>query len=206
MVDWPELRFYSAANAALPRPGPRRVVFLGDSITQRWDLARFFPEFEVINRGIGWQTTSEMLVRMRPDVVALKPAAVVVLGGFNDFHVDRGGSALVTVQNNVESMIELAHAHRIGVLVGTIPLVRPDLPASTSEAAAELVARYNDWLRTFCSGKNCVIVDFERALRAAGTPLSEYLSDCIHPKEKGYEIMAQAVRVALKSIVHEDLR
>jgi lysophospholipase L1-like esterase len=197
-VDWPQLRFYNAANAALPPAGPRRIVFIGDSITNRWDLGKSFPEIEPINRGIGWQTTSEMLVRMRSDVINLQPVAVVILGGSNDFHVECGPMSLVSTQNNIQSMVELARQHGIVVLVGTIPPVNLDCTNRSSQEGfvLESAQKYNEWLRTFCTAEQCTVVDYERALRTAGGPCM-YLSDASHPNEKGYEVMTQAVRRAL---------
>jgi lysophospholipase L1-like esterase len=200
-LDWPELSFYTSANAALPPAGPRRIVFLGDSITYRWDLGKFFPELEVINRGITGQTTSEMLVRMRPDVIKLHPVAVVILGGNNDFHVDCGPMSLGSTQDNIRSMVELAHQHGIAVVVGTIPILNSALAAEGIDL--ESARRYNDWLRTFCRGEQCAIADYQLSLRAAGGHPSEYLSDGVHPNDKGYVAMAEAIRAALRRVLLE---
>jgi lysophospholipase L1-like esterase len=197
-IDWPELKFYKDTNAGLPTVGPNRVVFIGDSITQRWNLTKLFPELEAINRGIGWQTTSEMLVRLRQDVIDLHPVAVIILGGSNDFQVASGPMPLASTQNNIRSMVELARQHGITVLVGTIPPVCfENAKFSRREFTVESVDRYNEWLRTFCTGEECTLVDYDAALRNSGQPICAYMPDGIHPREAGYGVMAQAARKAL---------
>jgi lysophospholipase L1-like esterase len=201
-IDWPQLKFYADANAALLSPGPTRVVFIGDSITQQWDLPKFFPGLETLNRGIGWQTTSEMLVRLRQDALDLHPSAIVVLGGTNDFHIDFGPMPLVSTQGNIQSMIELARQHDIAILVGTIPSVCFEKRGiSQKEFDLASMARYNEWLRTLCTGKYCTLVDYDDALHNSGEPFCTYLRDGVHPTDIGYEAMARSVRDALNRVI-----
>ncbi len=201
-IDWPQLRFYAEANAALPPPGPTRVVFIGDSITQQWDLLRFFPGLETVNRGIGWQTTSEMLVRFRQDALDLHPSAIVVLGGSNDFYINCGPISLVSTQNNIHSMVELARQHGIAILVGTIPPVCFKKGGiSRKEFDLASMARYNEWVRTLCTEKYCTLVDYADALQNSGEPICRYLQDDIHPNDLGYAVMARSARDALNQLL-----
>jgi len=201
LIDWAELHFYKDANVALVPSVRPRIVFIGDSITQRWDLPKYFPQFEVINRGIGWQTTSEMLVRFRQDVIDLNPAAVVILGGSNDFATFSGPVLLASTQNNIQSMIELALEHVIVAFVGTIPPIATERlrDQEFEQSGFDSVTRYNDWLRGYCSGNQCHVIDFDHSFREAGNPLSSLLPDGSHPNELGYSLMADAVNSALES-------
>ncbi|HET8667740.1 MAG TPA: GDSL-type esterase/lipase family protein, partial [Terriglobales bacterium] len=122
MDDWGELGRYQAANAALPPParGERRVVFYGDSITDLWKLSQYFPGKPYINRGISGQTTPQMLVRIRQDVIDLKPAAVVMLAGTNDIAGNTGPMSLEEIEANYASMAELARVHNIRVVFSAV--------------------------------------------------------------------------------------
>jgi len=123
-TDWPYLERYRAENAALapPRPGENRVVFMGNSITEGW--AKYFPTMfagkPYINRGIGGQTTPQMLVRFRQDVIALKPAVVVILAGTNDIAGNTGPSTVEMIEDNLASMAELARANGIAVVLSSV--------------------------------------------------------------------------------------
>ncbi len=186
----------------LPSPSPTRVVFIGDSITQQWDLSKFFPGLETLNRGIGWQTTSEMLVRLRQDALDLHPSAIVVLGGTNDFYIDFGPMPLVSTQSNIQSIVELARQHCIAIVVGTIPPVCFEKGGiSRKEFDLASMARYNEWLRTLCTGKYCTLVDYDDALQNSGEPFCKYLRDGVHPSDIGYAAMARFARNALNRAI-----
>src|SRR5579871_5394224 len=133
MSDFGELGRYREANALLgpPATGENRVVFMGDSLTDGWRLEEYFPRMPYVNRGIGGQTTPQMLIRFRPDVIALRPAVVVILGGTNDIGGNTGPMRIEDIANNLASMAELAHVHRIRVILSSV------LPVHnyTSEAA-----------------------------------------------------------------------
>src|ERR1700736_1709904 len=124
LLDWPNLARYRAANASVqaPQPGEDRVVFMGDSITDNWGrkYGRFFPGKPYINRGIGGQTTPQMLIRFRPDVIALKPKVVVILAGTNDIAGNTGPSTLEAIEDNLTSMAELAKLKGILVVLASV--------------------------------------------------------------------------------------
>ncbi len=199
LIDYAETGFYQAANARVAMPDSKtvRVVFLGDSITQRWNLSDSLLPYEAINRGVEWQTTSEMLVRLRPDVIDLKPAGVVILGGSNDFAPERGPVTLQTTQNNIRSMVELAGQHGIAVIIGTVPpICRERMPADGStDLTIQLRERFNDWLRQYCRSQGCQLADFDMAMRER--PVCDYLLDSVHPNDAGYAVMVRVTRNAL---------
>lgn len=138
LQDWPNLARYRADNEKLaaPAPGERRVVFMGDSITDAWGRrgGTFFPGKPYVNRGISGQTTPQMLIRFRPDVIALKPAAVVILAGTNDIAGNTGPMTLEMIEDNIASMIQLAKANGIKVVLSSVMPVcdyhRPRWPAA----------------------------------------------------------------------------
>jgi hypothetical protein len=120
--DWPGLEHYRLANSktAPPLKGERRVVFFGDSITEFWNLSDYFAGMPYINRGVGGQTTSQMLIRFRPDVIALRPRTVVILAGTNDINRNHNGAILNVVRDNLSSMVELAQVHNIRVVLASL--------------------------------------------------------------------------------------
>ena len=138
MQDWNQLGRYYADNQRLKQlpPEPGRVVFLGDSITDGWKLAQYFPGKPYVNRGISGQTTPQMLVRMFPDVIALKPAALLVYAGTNDIAGNTGPSTLTMIEDNLQAITELAQAHGIKVILCSVTPVsdythaQADAPAS----------------------------------------------------------------------------
>ena len=208
LIDYPQTGFYEAANATLATPDSKtvRVVFLGDSITRQWNLSDSLLPYEAINRGIDWQTTSEMLVRLRPDVVDLKPAAVVILGGSNDFAAEHGPLVLQTTQNNIRSMVELAAQHGIAVVIGTVPpICKERMPADGStDLTLQLRDTFNDWLRQYCNSQACQLADFDLAMRER--PSCEYMVDSVHPNTAGYAVMAQITRNAVGRALPSGIR
>src|SRR5438105_4586380 len=120
--DFGELARYRDANAALkpPAPGENRIVFFGDSITDIWPLAQYFSGKPYLNRGIGGQTTPQMLVRFRQDVIELQPKVVVVLAGTNDIAGNTGPMRLEDIEANYASFAELARAHHIRVIFSSV--------------------------------------------------------------------------------------
>ena len=204
--DWAELRRYQRANADLPPPasGERRVVFLGNSITDGW--ARYFPSMfpgkPYVGRGIGGQTTPQMLVRFRQDVIALRPAVVVILAGTNDIAGNTGPSTLEMIEDNLMSMTELAQAHGIRVVLSSVLPVydyrwRPGL-----EPAPKIVA-LNRWMKDYAARVGAVYLDYHSAMKDERDGLRPELGDDgVHPNEAGYRIMAslaeQAIAEALR--------
>jgi len=213
--DWPNLGRYRDANALLPPPakGEARVVFMGDSITDNWDnedFGGFFPGRPYVNRGIGGQTTPQMLVRFRPDVIALQPKAVVILAGTNDIAGNAGVMPLSAVEDNLASMAELAKAHGIRVVLASVLPVddgdrdREGQPLTRTRCRPpEPIAALNRWLRDYAAAHGGVYLDYAAALADEKGMLKADLSeDGLHPNAKGYALMAplaeKAIAAALK--------
>lgn len=188
-TDWAGLCRFQAANAAL-EPGKAKVVFIGDSITENWLLADpgYFAG-PLVNRGISAQTSAQMLLRFRADVVALRPDAVHILAGTNDVAGNNGPLRPEDFQNNIESMVELAQAHDIRVILGSIP---PSAAFNWRPALqpAPRIAALNEWLRAYAKRKNLVFIDYHSALKAQDAALDPALgNDGVHPNRAGYSIM-----------------
>src|SRR5271169_5260955 len=153
MNDFGQLSRYKAANAALaePRPGEQRVIFFGDSITDAWHLDEYFPGKGYINRGISGQTTSQMLIRFHPDVIALQPDVVVILAGTNDIAGNTGPISVDDIEANYAAIAELAHAHGIKVVFSSVMPVHDYTPQSQNFFAQRDPAKIlalNAWLKT----------------------------------------------------------
>jgi lysophospholipase L1-like esterase len=195
--DWPGLCRYRAANAALA-PGAARVVFIGDSITENWFMADpgFFSG-RMVNRGIGAQTSAQMLLRFRADVVALRPAVVHILAGTNDVAGNNGPIRPLDFQNNIESMVEIARANGIRVVIGSIP------PAAAfgwqpAMQPAPRIAALNAWLREYAARNGLIYVDYHAALRGPDGELRSALgNDGVHPNRDGYAVMRRLAERAL---------
>ena len=154
--DFGEKYLYAPANAALPppRPGERRVVFLGDSITDKWDLARFFPGRPYVNRGIGGQVTAQMVLRFHQDVIALRPKAVVILAGINDLTDVLQEETDAGIKANWEAMAEMAQAHGIAVVFGSIMPVNnytDNARDMLKDRDPRRIVLLDAWLRAFCA-------------------------------------------------------
>lgn len=195
--DWAGLCRYQAANAT-QKPGAARVVFIGDSITENWLLAdpQFFTGV-VVNRGIGAQTSAQMLVRFRADVVALRPAAVHILAGTNDVAGNNGPLRPDDFQNNIQSMAEIAQANGIRVFLGSIP---PSAAFNWQPALrpAPQIAALNDWMREFARRNGHGYIDYHRELRGEGGELKPaFGNDGVHPNREGYAVMKRLAEGAL---------
>lgn len=200
--DWAGLRRYQAANAALPAPGNpnRRVVFMGDSITEGWSGSRasvFAGQPERINRGISGQTTPQMLLRFRQDVVALQPRAVVILAGTNDIAGNTGRMTVPQIADNIASMVELARAHQIRVvLCALVPANR--YPWAPEQRPAPQILALNAWIRAYAEQEGLVHVDFHTPLADAQQGLGpEHAGDGVHPNDAGYAVMQRLLEPAL---------
>ncbi|MBD8548283.1 GDSL family lipase [Sphingomonas sp. CFBP 8760] len=203
MQDFGERYVYEAANAALPPPrsGEPRVVFLGDSITDRWNLASSFPNRPYVNRGIGSQVTAQMLLRFHQDVIALRPRAVVILAGVNDVQGFLQQETPEQIEANWEAMADLADAHQIKVVFGSL------LPVNDYTEAARDVVRerrpdqlraLNVWLRAFCARRGYAYADYYAALvDAHGLLGRDYTADGIHPLDVGYARMTPIAERAI---------
>lgn len=205
-TDWANLERYRAENAALgpSRPGEKRVVFMGNSITDGWAkyFPTMFPNKPYIGRGIGGQTTPQMLVRFRQDVIALKPAVVVILAGTNDIAGNTGPSTLEMIEDNLASMSELAQANGIRVVLSSVLPVF-DYPWKPGLEPAPKIVALNAWMKQYAAAHNAVYLDYHSAMADERQGMkADLATDGVHPNEAGYRIMAplaeRAIAEALK--------
>ena len=199
--DWAQLGHYKSDNIKLggPKPGEKRVVFMGNSITDYWN--RFLPGFFVgrpyINRGISGQTTPQMLVRFRADVISLKPAIVVILAGTNDIAGNTGPSTIEMIMDNISSMVELARANGIKVVLCSV------LPAyqyfwNPQVHPAESIVALNDMIKAYAQKNKIVYVDYYSSMVDERKGLKkEYTNDEVHPNEAGYQVMVPLVEAGI---------
>ena len=199
--DYANFARYRAANAQLgaPATGERRVVFMGNSITEGW--VRFFPTMfpgkPYIGRGIGGQTTPQMLVRFHADVVALKPAVVVILGGTNDIAGNTGPSTIEMIEDNLMAMTEVAQANGIRVVLSSVLPVY-DYPWKRGLTPAPKIVAINTWMKAYAARVGAVYLDYHGAMRDDRDGLRAGLGgDGVHPNEAGYRIMADLAEKAI---------
>jgi len=203
LVDFPWLARFKEADLALPAPtaGEDRVVFMGDSITDFWKIEGpdgFFPGKPYINRGISGQTTPQMLVRFRQDVIALKPKVVVILAGTNDIAGNTGPMTLEQTEDNLASMAELAAANHIRVVLCS---VTPsfDFPWNPGLKPAPKIEAMNRWIKAYAAERGHVYVDFHTALKDSRDGLPAKLSaDGVHPLPAGYAVMTPLVEAGIE--------
>jgi lysophospholipase L1-like esterase len=208
--DWPMLSRYREANAAVapPAAGEARVVFMGDSITDAWDDPKyggFFPGKPYINRGISGQTTPQMLLRMRADVLAHKPKAMVLLAGTNDISGNTGPVTLEQIQDNIQTMAELCKLHGIKVVLSSILPVsnyhaKPEdwRGPQTFRRPIEKLRAMNDWMKEYAAKNGHVYLDYWTAtVDAQGMLKTELSEDDLHPNAAGYAIMNPLVEAAI---------
>jgi lysophospholipase L1-like esterase len=226
LQDWNQLGRYHQANQQLkqqPVP-PGRVVFMGDSITDGWNLAEYFPGKPYVNRGIGGQVTAQMLVRTYPDVIDLKPAAVVLLAGTNDIARNNGPVTLTMIEQDIMAMTELAQLHGIKVLLSSVmpisdyPYLRqqgappapvvaggrgaPPRQKMTDGRPPSDILKLNAWLKDYAARVNATYVDYFSAMVDDQGWLKDALSaDGLHPNAEGYRIMTDVVTAALQKVV-----
>jgi lysophospholipase L1-like esterase len=214
--DWPALARYHDANAKTTSPSndEARVVFMGDSITDSWQNLRyggFFPGKPYIDRGIGGQTTPQMLIRFRPDVIALRPKVVVILAGTNDLAGNTGPMTLAAIEDNLTSMFDLAHANGIRVVFASVLPVSDYEKTKDGQPIIQTKARppdqinaLNAWMKKYVSMHGGIYLDYFSAMADDKGFLKDELSeDGLHPNQKGYQVMAplaeQAIAAALRS-------
>lgn len=191
--DWAGLGHFAADNAALDEPGrgEQRVVFLGDSITAGWADAApdYFTDNAYVERGIGGQTTPQMLVRFRADVVDLEPAAVVILAGTNDLAGNTGPATNKSITDNLASMAEIAAANDIRVILASI-LPTTDYPWAPGREPAPRIVAINDWIEGYADDEDHVFLDYYGGLADAdGAMQVAYTTDGVHVTRAGYEVM-----------------
>ena len=207
LEDFGEQYIYAPLNAALPPPAADapRVVFMGDSITDKWNLAAYFPGKPYVNRGIGGQVTPQMVVRFHADVVALKPAAVVILGGVNDVQGVLQVEDETQIEANYAAMAEMAQAN------GIKPIFTAILPVNNYAEAARSVlderkpaelARLNAWLKTYCDAHGYGFIDYGPVLRdAQGLMRADYSTDGVHPTPAAYGVMAPIAEKVIDEVL-----
>ncbi|MCI0391756.1 MAG: SGNH/GDSL hydrolase family protein [Acidobacteria bacterium] len=207
LQDWPQLSRYTEANAKVPAPekGENRVVFMGDSITAIWKLDEYFHGKPYINRGIGGQTTPQMLIRFRPDVIALKPRAVLVLAGTNDIAGNTGPMTLEMIENNQASMAELAKANGIKVIFASVLPIHDYGRTKVSERRSpEQILKLNEWLKGYCKANGHIYLDyFSKMVDDKGMLKAELANDGLHPNAEGYRVMAPLAENAIQQALRK---
>lgn len=197
LSDWPQLKRYQAENKLLPLHTVGRIVFFGDSITERWaDKAyadQFFPGKPYVNRGIGGQTTGQMLLRFRQDVLDLHPETVVILGGTDDIVGNAGAMTPEMTESNWQSMAELAKVSGVRVVFCSI------LPSSNHKLIPDVrIRELNEWLRSYSDSQGLTYVDYYSSMSDDSDGMREGISvEGIHPNVAGYQIMGRLVEAAL---------
>ncbi|HEY1804929.1 MAG TPA: GDSL-type esterase/lipase family protein [Terracidiphilus sp.] len=208
LVDFGGLARFKEENAMLPepKPGEDRVVFMGDSITAGWKLDESFPGKPYINRGIGGQTTPQMLVRFRQDVIDLKPKVVIILAGINDIAGNTGPMTLEQTEGNLASMAELASANGIRVVLCSV-LPAFDFTWAPGLTPAPKVIEVNDWMKKYAAKKGFVYVDYYSTMKDDRGGLPSTLShDGVHPLPAGYAIMAPLAEAGIEKALKTGTR
>jgi len=196
--DWPNLKRYQAANEQL-KDSTVKVVYMGDSITDFW--MQYSPEFFTkgfVDRGINAQTTPQMLLRFRQDVIDLKPKAVVILAGTNDIAGLSGPSTLKMIEDNIQSMAELGKIHKIKVILCSL------LPVTNAHGGrpADKIAALNNWIKDYAKSNHFTYVDYYSAMVDNQMNFKEaYNRDGLHPNKAGYSIMEELVQNAIKKSI-----
>jgi lysophospholipase L1-like esterase len=204
--DYGQLARYRDADAALKPPanGENRIVFFGDSITDIWHLDQYFPSKPYVNRGIGGQTTPQMLVRFRQDVINLQPKVVIVLAGTNDIAGNTGPMRLEDIEADYASLAELARANNINVIYSSILPVHNYTPKSQDffgQRAPEKILALNKWLKNYCgtAPNPCTYLDYFSAMvDDKGLMKKDLADDGLHPNAAGYKIMAPMAEAAIE--------
>jgi lysophospholipase L1-like esterase len=201
-----KLTYYAEANSKLPAPeaGRPRVVFLGDSITELWRLNEYFTDRDIVNRGICGQTSSEILGRMKADVIDLKPTVVLVLAGTNDI---ARGVPLQTIEGNLTMIADLAGAHGIRPLFASLLPVsdyhQRDNPAweRTRDRSPQTIRALNEWIQAFCRERGYTYVDyFSATVDNKGYLGADLADDGLHPNSAGYRLMAPVALTAIEKV------
>lgn len=200
--DWPNLGRYQAENAKIgpPASGEDRVVFLGDSITDAWGRpgGKFFPGKPYINRGISAQTTPQMLIRFRPDVINLQPKAVVILAGTNDIAGNTGPETLEEIEGNLESMAQLAQVNNIRVVLASVMPVCDCFKDQTTKRPPDKIVALNTWIKNYAEHNGLIYLDYYSAMvDDHGMLKKELTHDGLHPNDAGYEVMGPLAQQAI---------
>lgn len=199
--DWPNLTRYREENIKFETPplDENRVVFMGNSITENWRQVRpeFFKDKHYINRGISGQTTPQMLIRFRPDVINLKPKVVVILAGTNDIAENSGPSTLEMIEDNIASMVDIAKENNIKVILCSVLPVY-DYSWKPGLNPAEKIVKLNKWIKDYTYKNEIIYVDYFTPMADERNGLKiDYSKDGVHPNEAGYNVMAPLVEKAI---------
>jgi lysophospholipase L1-like esterase len=208
--DWPNLKRYQEENAKLAAPaaGENKVVFMGNSITEGWKNSspEFFSANPYICRGISGQTTPQMLIRFHQDVVALKPAVVVLLCGINDIAGNTGPSTLEMIEDNIAAMTEIAKANKIRVVLSSV-LPAFAFPWKPGMEPAQKVIDLNKWIKSYADEHKYTYVDYFNAMKDERNGLPKNLAeDGIHPTKAGYAIMEPLVKEAIAKALKQKIK
>jgi lysophospholipase L1-like esterase len=202
LQDWPNLARYREANSTVapPAAGENRVVFMGDSITDAWArrFAEDFPGKLYLGRGISGQTTPQMLIRFRPDVIALRPKVVVILAGTNDIAGNTGPMTLEMIEDNLVSMSELAKANGIRVVLASVLPVCDYHQNQTTRRPPEKILALNAWIQDYAAKNGFTYLDYYPSMLDEQKMLRrEITNDGLHPNPAGYQIMAPLAEKAI---------
>ena len=201
LTDWAGLTRYGSENTELPKPKPgeQRVVFLGDQITEKWGTGetRFFPGKPYLNRGIANQTTPQMLVRFQQDVVSLKPKVVVIQGGTNDLASLTGPATEGTMAENFMSMVEIAKANGIRVVLASVTPVCDCFTKQTGLRPQGKIISLNGWIKDFAARTGSVYLNYYSALANGRDFKKELTVDGLLPNDAGYSVMAPLAEKAI---------
>ncbi len=204
MNDYGNLGRYREANAKLAPPSASedRVVFMGDSITDIWKLDNSFPGEPYINRGIGGQTTPQMLIRFRPDVIDLQPKVVVILAGTNDIAGNTGPMSLSEIEGNLSTMAELARVHGLRIVLSSV------LPVNNYTERSKMffplrppqqIVELNHWIKDYAAQNGCIYLDYFSAMvDDKGLLKRDLADDGLHPNDKGFAVMAPLAQKAIE--------
>ena len=199
--DWGGLTRYGSENTEIrpPAPGENRVVFIGDQITEFWGRgdAKFFPGKPYFNRGIGGQTTPQMLVRFRQDVVGLTPKVVVILAGANDIAGVTGPATRGTISDHIMSMTDLARANGIRVVLASITPVCDCTTMQTDLRSPRRIADVNAWIKGYAAESGSIYLDYYSALETGRSFRKELTADGLLPNDAGYSVMAPLAEKAI---------
>jgi lysophospholipase L1-like esterase len=215
LKDWPALSRYADEDKQLAAsPNEQRVVFMGDSITDGWrnpQFGGFFPGKPYVNRGIGGQTTPQMLLRFRADVIDLHPRVVVILAGTNDIAGNTGPMTLEQTEANLATMSELAHAHGIRVVLSSVMPVN-DVTApdgkklvQTIDRPPEKILALNSWIKSYATDHGDIYLDYFSAMVDDNGHLrTDLTNDGLHPQAKGYAVMTPLAEKAIAAALAQN--